>query len=90
MFEYGNVKFILSASFCLTCVFEVLEKLFYARISKHLVDNCNLYSHQYVFRKKNVYKMTLLQFKFATYLDKNYSIGIFLDMSKEFDIKLEN
>jgi hypothetical protein len=38
-----------------------LEKLVYARISKHLTENKILYAHQYGFRKKHSTEHALIQ-----------------------------
>lgn len=67
---------------------KVLEKLVYRRMSKHLSENCILYNHQYGFGKNMSTEMALLQFvnKVSKDLDdKNYTIGIFLDLSQSFD-----
>lgn len=51
-----------------------------------LSDSCILYDHQYEFRGKNDYRNCAFAIvdKITTYLD-NYSLGIFLDLSKVFE-----
>ena len=67
---------------------KLLEKLFYARISKHFIENKILYAHQFGFRKKHSTVHALFQLTniIATAMDKRkFVIGIFLDLGKAFD-----
>ena len=69
---------------------KVLEKLMHKRLVFYFVDKCNLLTeYQYGLREKHSTYMALLTMidKISDSLDaKKYSIGIFLDLSKAFDI----
>jgi len=72
----------------LPCISKVLEKLVYSRLLKHLNQNNILYKHQYGFRKGYSTSLALIHLmeKISTAIDNSeYTIGIFLDLSKAFD-----
>lgn len=67
---------------------KVLEKVIYKRMYSHLESQNIFYKHQYGFRKKHSSYMALMQLidHVLTAKDKGeYSLGIFLDLSKAFD-----
>ena len=67
---------------------KILERLMYNRLFKFLDAHQLLATNQYGFRKKHSTYMALLNLvdKISCALDdKNYSIGVFMDLSKAFD-----
>ena len=81
--DFGNYRPIS----ILPCISKLLEKLVYARISKHLTVNKILYAHQYGFRKKHSTEHALLELTnlISSAMDTSkFAIGIFLDLSKAF------
>ena len=72
----------------LPCFSKILEKLMYKRIIKLLDKHNTLNEHQYGFRKKHstTHAMLELVTKITNAIDNNqYTMGIFLDLSKAFD-----
>ena len=67
---------------------KILEKIIYNRLINHFDTHCLLNSNQFGFRSNYSTSMAVLQLldKISTELDsKNYSVGIFMDLSKAFD-----
>ena len=72
----------------LPCFSKILEKLMYKRIIKFLDKHNTLNEHQYGFRKKHSTTHAILELvtKITNAIDNNqYTMGIFLDLSKAFD-----
>ena len=72
----------------LPCFSKILEKLVYNRMMQHLNDHNILYEHQYGFRKNHSTDMALLQLVekvYTSFNNKEFALGIFLDLSKAFD-----
>ena len=72
----------------LPCFSKILEKLMYNRISKFLNKHKILFHSQYGFREKH--STNLANIELVTKLthaieNKEYTIGVFLDLSKAFD-----
>ena len=67
---------------------KIWEKLFYDRLMKFLDRHNILYTHQYGFRPKysiDYAVMSLQNYIIKEFEKGNYTIGIFLDLSKAFD-----
>ena len=72
----------------LVCFSKLLERLMISRLSKFINKNKILSKHQYGFRKNRSTEHALTDFidKITKAIDEGeYSIGIFLDLSKAFD-----
>ena len=72
----------------LPCFSKILEKLVYNRMLQHLNKHNILYEHQYGFRKNHSTDMALLQLVekvYTSFNNKEFALGIFLDLSKAFD-----
>src|ERR1043165_4468108 len=72
----------------LNCFSKIYEKIIAARLEGFLLRNNILYENQFGFRKGHTTYMALttLVDKITSALDKNnYSLGIFIDLSKAFD-----
>jgi retron-type reverse transcriptase len=73
----------------LVCFSKLLERLMTNRLSKIIDKNKILSKHQYGFRKNRSTEHAIIDFvdKITKAIDKGkYSVGIFLDLSKAFDI----
>ena len=67
---------------------KLLEKVMYQRLNNYVTKMNFLYPHQHGFRSGHSTSMSVIdiQDKISLAIDKNeYSIGIFLDLSKAFD-----
>ena len=72
----------------LTCFAKLLEKIMYKRLINFVEKNNILSEHQYGFRKNRSTELAITEFidKITKAIDKGqYTIGIFLDLSKAFD-----
>ena len=72
----------------LTCFSKLLERLMYKRLIKYVEKNKILSKHQYGFRKNRSTELAVIELvdKITKAIDKGeYTIGIFLDLSKAFD-----
>ena len=72
----------------LPCFSKILEKMRYKRLLNHLNKICLLSEHQFGFRRNHSTNFALIDLinKITTALDnKEFAIGVFLDLSKAFD-----
>ena len=72
----------------LTCFSKLLERLIYKRLIKYVEKNKILSKHQCGFRKNRSTELAVIELvdKITKAIDKGeYTIGIFLDLSKAFD-----
>ena len=72
----------------LPCFSKILEKMMYKRLLNYLNKICLLSEHQFGFRKNNSTNFALIDLinKITTAIDnKEFAIGVFLDLSKAFD-----
>ena len=72
----------------LTCFSKLLEKLMYKRLIKFIDKNRILTPHQYGFRENRSTKLAIIELtnRLTNAIDKGeFTIGIFLDLSKAFD-----
>jgi hypothetical protein len=72
----------------ITCFAKILEKIMYKRLIKFVEKNNILSEHQYGFRKNRSTELAIIEFidKISKGIYKGqYTIGIFLDLSKPFD-----
>lgn len=72
----------------LPCFSKVLEKIMYKRLISYIEKNGILSDHQYGFRSKNSTNHAIIELidKVTKAIQSNeYTIGIFLDLSKAFD-----
>ena len=72
----------------ITCFAKILEKIMYKRLINFVEKNNILSEHQYGFRKNRSTELAIIEFidKITKAIDKGqYTIGIFLDLSKAFD-----
>jgi hypothetical protein len=72
----------------LTCFSKLLEKLMYKRLISHIEKNKILTQNQYGFRENRSTELAIIELvdKITQAIDKGeYTIGIFLDLSKAFD-----
>ena len=82
--KFDNYRSIL----VLTCFAKLLEKIMYKRLINFVEKNNILSEHQYGFRKNRSTELAITEFidKITKAIDKGqYTIGIFLDLSKAFD-----
>ena len=73
----------------LACFSKLLERLMYKRLIKYVEKNKILSKHQYGFRKNRSTELAVIELvdKITKAIDKGeYTIGIFLDLSKAFDM----
>ncbi len=74
-----------------TCFSKLLEKLMYKRLINHIEKNNILTQHQYGFRENRSTDLAIIELvdRIMKAIDKGeYTIGIFLDLSKAFDTQL--
>ena len=72
----------------LTCFSKLLEKLMYKRLTNHIEKNNILTQHQYGFRENRSTELAIIELvdRVTKAIDRGeYTIGIFLDLSKAFD-----
>ena len=72
----------------LSCFSKILERLMYNRLYKHLSNSKILYPKQFGFQKSHSTDHALLQLVDQIYesFERNeYTIGVFIDLSKAFD-----
>jgi hypothetical protein len=72
----------------LTCFAKILEKLVYKQLINYVEKNKILSEHQYGFRKNRSTELAIIELvnKITKEIDQgNYTVGIFLDLSKVFD-----
>ena len=72
----------------LPCFSKILEKLMYKRVVKFLDKHSILSENQYGFRKKRSTNLAIMELvtKISKAIDdKEYTMGVFLDLSKAFD-----
>ena len=72
----------------LPCFSKILEKLMYKRLMNYIDENNILSSHQYGFRSKSSTNHAIAELvdKITRAIENNeYTIGVFLDLSKAFD-----
>ena len=72
----------------LTCFSKLLEKLMYKRLINHIEKNNILTQHQYGFRENRSTELAIIELvdRVTKAIDRGeYTIGIFLDLSKGFD-----
>ena len=72
----------------LPCFSKVLEKIMYKRLTSYIEKNGILSDHQYGFRSKSSTSHAIIELidKVTKAIESNeYTIGIFLDLSKAFD-----
>ena len=72
----------------LPCFSKILEKMIYKRLLNYLNKICLLSEHQFGFRRNHSTNFALIDLinKITTALDnKEFAIGVFLDLSKAFD-----
>jgi hypothetical protein len=73
----------------LSSISKILEKIVAEKLLFHLTENDLLYTHQYGFIPKKSAEhnlMHVINFVSAALNDGNYSIGVFLDLKKAFDV----
>ena len=69
--------------------FKILERITYNRLYSYLTENNILFNKQFGFRAGHSTENALLELVDQisnTFNDKNYLLGIFIDLSKAFDI----
>ena len=69
--------------------FKILERITYNRLYSYLTKNNILFNKQFGFRAGHSTENALLELVDQisnTFNDKNYLLGIFIDLSKAFDI----
>ena len=72
----------------ITCFAKILEKIMYKRLNNFVEKNNILSEHKYGFRKNRSTELAIIEFidEITKAIDKGqYTIGIFLDLSKAFD-----
>ena len=72
----------------ITCFSKILEKLMYRRLIKFIENNKILTKHQYGFRDNRSTELAIIELtdRITKAIDKGeYTLGIFLDLSKAFD-----
>ena len=73
----------------LSCFSKILERLMYNRLYKHLSNLKTLYPKEFGFQKSHSTDHALLQLVdqiYESFEHKEYTIGVFIDLSKAFDI----
>jgi hypothetical protein len=73
----------------LSSISKILEKIVPEKLISHLTNNDLLYTHQYGFIPKRSAEHNLLQiinYVSAALNDRNYCVGVFLDLKKAFDV----
>ena len=83
-YELGNYMPIS----VLSCFSKILEKIMYNRLYKYLTDISMLYKNQFGFQEGHSTKHVIVQLVDQirnSYESKQYTLGVFVDLSKAFD-----
>ena len=71
----------------LLCFSKILERIMYNRLYNHLIKNNILYSKQFEFQKGHSMEYTIIQLidQINNFENNEFTIGVFIDLSKAFD-----
>ena len=72
----------------LSCFSKILERIMYNRLYSYLVKNKILYNKQFGFQKEHSTEHAILQLTnqiFQSFEQDEFTIGVFIDLSKAFD-----
>ena len=85
-YELGNYRPISIS--VLPCCLKILEKIMYNRLYKYLTDNSILYKKQFGFQEGHSTEHAIVQLVDQirnSFESKQYTLGVFVDLSKAFD-----